>query len=577
MKLRYRITLLLVIAAVMPLLAVFVSLSFYADRQRESLVDMKLNTVYGGAVSSYERIGKSILLQMEQLAEDQTLVRYLLVKDATGFIDQQSLIDYIVNMKRLLNLDYLAVVSSDGKALARGHDPGFFGDNIAADSIFAEALRGQRVQSLNKSNDQTRDLLTIMALVPVWYENKELIGVIAGGTSLDEDFCHHLKELSGAEILLIEGNLLLAKTVAGHDEEFSLYLQDKQTFRTKLQGLWYSFSRYPLQDYSGNKIADFLIGMPSQEVDVLFKNMKIIYGGLAIGGFLIAIFVGFILSRNFTRPLENLAWASERLASGDFAVRVKYNGRGELANLINTFNNMAEDLESYQRKIVESERLSAFTMMARKVAHEIRNPLTPIKIAVEDLRRAFQNADPKFADAFSQSTRTVLEEVESLTRIVDEFSNFAKFPPPKMTPDDLNEIVRSTIPLFSKQVQAGNLRIDLSPKDLPVMADRDQMKRAVVNLIKNGLEAIPSTGMVIVRTTIADKTAAAIVADNGPGLSDSVKQNIFTPYLTTKPGGSGLGLVIVKKIVREHEGKIKIADQKSGGVVAVIELPLRKK
>ena len=238
---------------------------------------------------------------------------------------------------------------------------------------------------------------------------------------------------------------------------------------------------------------------------------------------------------------------------------------------------MAEDLESYQRKIVESERLSAFTMMARKVAHEIRNPLTPIKIAVEDLRRAFQNADPKFADAFGQSTKTVLEEVESLTRIVDEFSNFAKFPHPEMTPDDMNEIVRSTIPLFSKQVQAGNLRIDLSSKDLPVMADRDQMKRAVVNLIKNGLEAIPSTGMVIVRTTIADKTAAVIVADNGPGLSASVKENIFTPYLTTKPGGSGLGLVIVKKIVREHEGKIKIADQKSGGVVAIIELPLRKK
>jgi len=565
------------VAAVLPLLAVFASISFYADRQRESLVRMKLNSVYGGAVGSYERIGKSILGQMEQLSLDQELVRYLLVKDVAGFIDQQGLIDYTSDMKRLLNLDYLAVVAADGKVLARGHDPGYFGDSVSDDSVFAEALSGQKVQSLIKINDQGEDVLTVMALAPVWYKNKELIGIIAGGTSLNVDFCRHLRELSGAEILLVEGDVLLAKTIPGNAEEFSLYLQDKQTFRTKLQGLWYTFSRYPLKDYSDHKVADLLMGVSTQEVDILFKNMMVIYGGLALGGLIIAVIFGFVLSSGITRPLDNLARTADRLASGDFTARIEDSGRGELGNLINTFNNMAEDLENYQRKIVENERLSAFTTMARKVAHEIRNPLTPIRIAIEDLRRAYQKADPKFAEAFSLSTKTVLEEVESLTKIVDEFSGFAKFPPPKPAPDDLNEIVRSTIPLFSKQVQSGNLKIELSPKDLPVMADRDQIKRAIVNLIKNGLEAIPATGLVIVRTVLVDKSAVVMVADNGPGLSPSVKQNLFTPYLTTKPGGSGLGLTIVKKIVSEHEGKIKIADQTSGGVVAMIELPLRRK
>jgi nitrogen fixation/metabolism regulation signal transduction histidine kinase len=212
--------------------------------------------------------------------------------------------------------------------------------------------------------------------------------------------------------------------------------------------------------------------------------------------------------------------------------------------------------------------------MARKVAHEIKNPLTPIQIAIEDLRRAYAAKDPKFNEAFEQSTRTVLQEVASLSKIVDEFSGFAKFPPPKLAPDDLNEIVRSAIPLFAQQVQAGMLRIDLHAKPLPVNADRDQIRRVILNLVKNGLEAIPPTGQVMIRTAKGDRNAILTVSDNGSGLAASVKQNLFTPYLTTKSGGSGLGLVIVKKIVSEHDGKIKIADQVSGGTAATVEIPL---
>jgi signal transduction histidine kinase len=550
-------------------------MSIYANRQRESLVNMKLNSVYGGTVSSYERLGKSVLGQMDQLSSDPTLIRYLLVKDESGFIDQQGLIDYISNMKQLLNLDYIAVVSPLGKVLARGHDPGLFGDDISGDPVFAEALKGQKVRSLDKISDRGEAALTAMGLVPVWYENRELIGVIAGGVSLDEDFCRELRDLSGAEILLVEGDILLAKTISGDKGEVSLYLQDKQTFRTRLQGIWYTFSRYPLQDYSGNKVADLLMGVSTQELDLLFDKMRVIYGGFALGGLLLAIIFGYFSSSGFTKPIENLTWAADRLASGDFSTRVNDSGRGELSNLVNTFNDMASDLEEYKRKLVESERLAAFTTMARKVAHEIKNPLTPIRIAIEDLQRAYNSKDPNFADAFKLSTKTVLEEVGSLSRIVDEFSSFAKFPQPDPAPDDLNEIVRASIPLFTQSVQKGLLSVTLAQKDLPVMADRDQIKRAIVNLIKNALEAIPPTGLVKVQTVHGDKSAILVISDNGPGISDAAKQNLFTPYFTTKPGGSGLGLVIVKKIIGDHDGKVKISGQTTGGTAATIELPLR--
>jgi signal transduction histidine kinase len=582
MKLRYKMILLLIMAAFVPLLAVFISISVYADRQRESLGDLQLDRVYGGAVSSYERMGKSILGQIEQLTGDQTLWRYLLVKDETGYIDQQGLIDMTVDMKRLLNLDYLMILSPDGVVLSRGHDPAFFGDNLSSESLFAEALSGQKVQSLNKTDIRGEAALTVMALAPIWYDNREMIGLVAGGNFLDEDFCFNLRDLSGAEIMLVEGNALLAKTIPGNPGEMTLYLpsedaagREQQNFRTKLQGRWFTFSRYPLKDFSGNKVADLLMGVSTQDLDILFNNMRVIYGGFALGGLILAIVLGYLSSWGFTRPIENLTRAADRLASGDFSARVQGNGRGELTNLIDTFNEMAADLEDYRRRLVETERLAAFSTMARKVAHEIKNPLTPIKIAVEDLRRAYGAGDPRFAEALDQSTRTVLEEVNSLTKIVEEFSDFAKFPPPCFKDDDLNEIVRSTLALFSSQMQQKALKIELEPRRLPVNADRDQIKRALVNLIKNALEAIPPTGEVRVKTLRAERGAKVLIMDNGPGLAPSVKQNLFTPYFTTKAGGTGLGLVIVKKIISEHNGKIKLSDQPGGGVAAMMELPLR--
>jgi signal transduction histidine kinase len=504
------------------------------------------------------------------------LLRYLLVRDKDGFIDQQGLITFAADMKNLLNLDLLVIADRNGTVLARGHDPGLFGDNVAADSVFTEALKGRRVQSLSKIAYAGEEYLTSMGLAPIWYENRELVGVVAGGDFLDDNFCRDLQLLSGAEILLVEGNDLLAKTIPGRTEELLLYLQQKQRYKTKIEGLTYTFSRYPLLDFSGEKVADLLMGVSTQDLDVLFDNMQKIYGGFALGGLLLAIIFGYIFSSRLTNPIYKLIKASDRLAAGDFAARIDYSGRGELGNLTDTFNEMAADLQSYRNKLVETERLSAFTMMARKVAHEIKNPLTPIKIAIEDLRRSYSDSGPNFAADFERSTRTVLDEVTTLTKIVDEFSEFARFPAPKPDFNDINEVVLSTVSVYSKEIERGILRTDLSSKPLPVYADRDQIKRAFMNVIKNGLESIPPGGRVTIRTVHSERKATVIIADNGHGLTETARKNLFTPYFTTKPGGSGLGLVIVKKIVTEHDGGIKVTDSTEGGTAVIIDFPLKK-
>ncbi len=576
MKLRLKIIMLLTVAAVLPLIAVFISMTIYANRQRDSLVNMKLNNVYSGAVGSYERIGQSILSQMEHLATDQTLTRYLLVKDDAGYIDQQGLIDFVSRMQQLLNLDYLVLVGPDGKVLARGHDPGFFGDNISSDPFFADALKGQKAQSLSKTKIGGSDVLTVLAATPVWFENSEMIASIVGGRTINEDFCRNLKDLSGAEILLVEDNTLIAKTLAGRVDELMLYLQKSDNYRTQVQGFWYTFAKYPLKDFSGNEIAELLMGVSTYDLDMSFNNIRIIYGSLAFGGLLMAIILGIVFTSGITRPVEELTRAADRLAVNDFSARVSYESGGELGNLIDTFNSMAEDLESNRRKMVESERLQAFTQMARKVAHEIKNPLTPIRIAIEDLRRAEAASDPNFKESFDRSTKTVLEEVTALTRIVDEFSEFARFPSPQMKPEDLNDIVLAATALFPMEISQGIVKTELTQKQIPVLADKDQIKRAIMNLIKNAVEAIPETGRIIVKTTLSETKALVVIKDNGPGLSSQAKQNLFNPYFTTKPRGSGLGLVIVKKIIGEHDGSIMIADSADGGAEAAISLPLRR-
>ncbi len=216
--------------------------------------------------------------------------------------------------------------------------------------------------------------------------------------------------------------------------------------------------------------------------------------------------------------------------------------------------------------------MTAFTQMAQKVAHEIKNPLTPIQVSIQDLRRSYNNNDKDFPEILKKSCNTVLEEVSTLLKIVREFSEFARFPKPQFDREDLNELVDSLATLYSADKQANRLVIHLSDRQLSVDVDRDQIKRAVHNVLKNALEATGQTGKVELTTYEENSFAVIQITDNGPGFSPQAKKNLFSPYFTTKPKGSGLGLVIAKKIITEHNGTIHIDDNANGGTVVKIKL-----
>jgi len=338
--------------------------------------------------------------------------------------------------------------------------------------------------------------------------------------------------------------------------------------------------RLPLAGADRQPIAYVEVAVADQDLAAVLHQVTLWSAAIAGAAVLITTLLALLLARRMTRDLGRLVSASQAAARGDLDHRVVVRSRDEIGALAASFNAMMEDLESSKAKLVTAERIAAWQEMARSLAHEIKNPLTPIQMAVETLRRAKQKNHPAFDETFEESTATVLEETARLKRIVGEFSQFARLPKPQTGPCDLNELVAAAVSLYTGSVAVGAELED----DLPaVMCDRDQMSQVLLNLLENARDALSQReggiggGLIKV---ITHKNGAAkvelVVEDNGPGIPAGVRERLFTPYVTTKQGkgGSGLGLAIVHRIISDHGGTIAAADAAAGGTRITITLPI---
>jgi signal transduction histidine kinase len=210
--------------------------------------------------------------------------------------------------------------------------------------------------------------------------------------------------------------------------------------------------------------------------------------------------------------------------------------------------------------------------VARRLAHEIKNPLTPIAMSVETLREAQARGRPDFAEIFDEGTRAIGEEVRRLKRIVDEFSRFARLPAPERAPVAPEELVQAALALFAAPPPGVTLARDVAPGLPPVLADRDQILQVLLNLVRNGLEAMPSGGRLTVGARATPGGVALSVSDEGPGIPAADLERIFEPYHTTKPGGTGLGLAIARRIAEEHGGALAASSPPGGGATFTLEL-----
>ena len=225
--------------------------------------------------------------------------------------------------------------------------------------------------------------------------------------------------------------------------------------------------------------------------------------------------------------------------------------------------------------LVRSQKVAAWREVARRLAHEIKNPLTPIQLSAERLRRHFGGAPPPTATLVAECTDTIIAEVESLKGLVDEFSQFARMPPPKAVPTALDRLLDDTLVLYDGLF--GEIRFErrYAPGLPPVRVDPEQIRRVVINLIDNAIEAMQRRGRIVVETSrdAANTVVRLVIADDGPGIPEADRDKLFLPYFSTKGRGSGLGLAIVRRIVAEHGGAVEVADNEPRGTRFTIELP----
>ncbi len=273
----------------------------------------------------------------------------------------------------------------------------------------------------------------------------------------------------------------------------------------------------------------------------------------------IAVFAARAMSRQISGPIEQLSSAMAKTATGDLTFQAEIKARDEIALLVDAFNKMIRDLRESREKLVASERIAAWREVARQVSHEIRNPLTPIHLALHRLRTRFEKIGSE-AKVAKESFQSIDEELGALGRLAEAFSTFARLPEPKPEPTDLNELIRSTARVYENTPERLKLHLDLQESLPEKMLDRDQMRRVLTNLLKNAAEATPQSRIceVTIQTGIIDGRIKLEIKDNGAGLSAEALKKIFQPNFTTKREGAGLGLVMVKRIIEQHGGKIEV-------------------
>ena len=308
--------------------------------------------------------------------------------------------------------------------------------------------------------------------------------------------------------------------------------------------------------------------------DAMIATLQITSLLLALLGLVVAAALAALLSAQVSRPVEEIAAFSSRLAEGQWDDPLLVHGVREMHTLVDALDRMRDDLRGYRSRLVTSERQAAWGQMARQVAHEVKNPLTPIAISVADLKRSYELGRADFPDVLDQATRTVAAEIESLKRMLQEFSEFGRMSPPRLARFRVRELLDELASLYARDVAEGRLAFRAPDQDVAVTADAAQLRQALVNLIKNALEAIAPGGHVELAARAERGSLEITVTDDGPGLSDEQRARLFEPGFSTKTEGAGLGLTIVERIVSDHGGVVQAEAASLGGTRFRLRIPL---
>jgi signal transduction histidine kinase len=546
----------------------------------------------------FSRRGDDVAKRVDAIAASDSVTRMATALNGTSS-DFAEYFDLARVMAESHQLDFLDIIDGRGTIVSSAQWPAKFGYPEPA------------FESLSTSNDQSpflkleelQDSTALGFFAARAIRVGERSVYVVGGRKLDKNFLLALDLPADTRALLYQNrgdhfspDLLLdpaagtsAADPAHPAEKFAPLIDAVRKYDQEISGLvdWTSdradeevFHAIPLRGVGKDHplLGILLIGNSRRsyvELKRRIRDSALLVGG---GGIVLAILLSSWASARVTRPVEQLARAARDVTSGNWNASVQVEGHDEVAQLAESFNRMTSELLAQKERLVQTERVAAWRELARRLAHELKNPLFPLQLTVENLIRAREQSPEMFEEIFLESSQTLLAEISNLKGIIGRFSEFSKMPQPQLQRVQVNEIVEAVGRLFQAQFQAKGREAILCQMQLdrrldPIAADPELLHRALSNLVLNAMDAMPNGGTLTLRTRRDDGKVAVEVCDTGSGLTREECGRIFTPYYTSKQHGTGLGLAIVQSIVSDHGGRISVQSEPGKGTAFVIELP----
>jgi two-component system, NtrC family, nitrogen regulation sensor histidine kinase NtrY len=545
----------------------------------------------------FNRQGEDVARRVEAIAASKDVSR-MAVKLNRPQADAGPYFELAKTTAENNRLDFLEFVESDGTIISSAQWPAKFGYPDGGVGSFAASADQSAFLKQEELQDGTA--LGLFAVRATRVGERPVY--VIGGRRLDKSFLSGIDMPVGMRALLYQnrGERFAAELLVDPGETAGTAIRPMQELeplvdavrQSKEETSWLVrwsedgaedevFHAIPLLGAGAGKdrplLAILLIGNSRRSYVELMRHIRsaaLMVGG---GGILLAILLSSWAAARVTRPVEQLAHAAQEVAEGNWNARVDVLGDDELGQLADSFNRMTTELLGQKDRLMQAERVAAWRELARRLAHELKNPLFPLQLTVENLVRARQQTPEQFEEVFRESSRTLLAEIANLKGIVGRFSEFSKMPQPKLQAVQVNEVLRGVVQLFQAQLEApgrAKIRCDLQldPHLETVAADAELLHRAISNLVLNAMDAMPESGTLSLRTRGDGGNVVIEVADTGAGLTAEECERIFTPYYTSKAHGTGLGLAIVQSVVSDHGGSIHVKSEPGRGTTFVIEL-----
>lgn len=541
----------------------------------------------------FNRRGEDVAHRVETIAGDEAVTRMALAVNR-GPADYSAYVNEAKALADNQQLDFLEFVDSRGTILSSAQWPAKFGYK---ESSLPSGPPPSKATFLRQDELPDGAALSLSAIRQVPVGDNPLY--VIGGRRLDKDFIGSLELPAGMRALLYS-NLakgfspaLLVAPAGGVQQPSFLapLIAQVQQQRQEATALIHwsnnaaddeSVHAIPLNGQDNQLLGVLLVGntrRPYVELRNRIRSAALLAG--TVGIILAILFSGWAASR-VTRPVEQLAAAAQEVAAGNWNTRVPVESSDELGALAESFNSMTGELLEQRERLVQSERVAAWRELARRLAHELKNPLFPLQLTVENLVRSReQNSeeDPEqFDEVFRESSATLLAEISNLKTIISRFSEFSRMPQPQFQRVDINEVVRNVARLLQAQLQSPDhapvtCSLELAEGLQTIAADPELLHRAFSNLALNGMDAMPQGGILTLRTRQSGDRILIEIADTGAGLTPEECERLFTPYYTSKAHGTGLGLAIVQSIISDHGGRISVRSEPGRGTTFMIELP----